>query len=296
MKCFTSLLTVIVTLFCVFPSIFSMEHKSLRQTKFAPFTKVALFIEGFSQESVTRMKLTIQSGMEGAEIVELKLNDLKSLTVRDYQLFAAPSEVSSGSETIVKEGMGIISNLVKGGSFLFSHLDSSSPLCKEFDYDGVKTTNDPFIYNGLCKGPITNVGPMQSECRAITALVDNKNKATIYNNFYVNGGFYFEDAESKKNCKILARVTPRKNSQSLIEFRKNTDSKAVVVACKHGSGAAILSGIQLDQNKLLLANYVNKHPENAHVKEVAEKLSEIPDFSSSLLHFVAVMRLASLME
>lgn len=296
MKYCTSVLSIIVALFCAFPLISSMEHKSLRQSKSVGFTKVALFIEGFSPESTLRMKLTIKSGLEHAEVVDLKLNDLKSITTHDFQLFAAPSEVSAGSESIVKEGMGIISGFVKKGSFLFSHLDSSSPLCKEFDYDGVKTRNNPYIYDGTCVGPITNTGPMESECRAVTALVESKSKTVLYNNFYVHGGFYFDDAESKKDCRVLAKITPRKNSQTLIEFRNNAGSKAIIVACKYGSGAAILSGVQLDQNKLLLANYVAKHPENTHVKEVADKLSDVSSFSSSLLYFVTIMKVAATLE
>ncbi|KAH8582199.1 uncharacterized protein ELE39_002941 [Cryptosporidium sp. chipmunk genotype I] len=297
MKFCASLLSVIVTLFCTFASVLSMEHKSLRQSKLSGFTKVGLFIEGFTQDSLSRTRLTIKRGFEEAEIVELKLQDLKTMTpAHGIQLFVAPSEASTGSESIVKEGMAIISGFVQKGSFLFSHVDSTSPLCREFEYEGVKTTNNPFIYDGLCVGPITKTGPMETDCRAVTASVDSRVKMVTYNNLYVYRGFYFVDAESKKNCKVLASVTPRENSQTLIEFRRNTDAKAVIVACRHGSGAAILSGVQLDQNAAFLSNYVSKHPEHTHVKSVAESLSDISEFSTTLLHFIAMMKVTAALE
>ncbi|KAJ1606892.1 putative signal peptide-containing protein [Cryptosporidium canis] len=278
-------------LFSVFAPVLSMEHTSLRQARSgATVTKVGLFVEGFSEESSFRTKMTIKAGLGEAEIIELKLEDLQAMTVTDIQLFVAPSEVSAGSESIVAEGMGIIADFVKKGSFLFSQLDSTSPLCKEFNYDGTETTNTNFIFDGVCKGPITKIGPMETECRAAMALVDSRTRMITYNNLYVNGGFYFEDAEAMESCRVLASITPRDNSETLIEFRKNTNAKAIVVACKHGNGAAILSGVQLDQNVSFLEAHVKRHPEHAHVSAVKDLLSEISEFSATLLHFMSVVK------
>ncbi|KAF7455826.1 Biotin-protein ligase N-terminal domain containing protein [Cryptosporidium felis] len=292
MKFICSVFSTTLTFLCLISLALSMEHTSLRQSKSLGITKVGLFVEGFTPESVFRTKATIKAGLEEVEIVDLMLNDLKSMASgsTDIKLFVAPSEASEGLANIVKEGMGIISELVSRGSLLFSQMDSSSPLCKEFDYDGVKTSNNPFIYNGLCVGPITNEGPMETECRAITTHVDSRVKMVTYNNLFVHRGFYFVDAEKKPNCRILGSATPRKNSQDLIEFRRNTDAVALIVACKHGNGAAILSGLQLDQNASFLGRYVERHPDQEHVKKVSEHLSEISEFTSSLMHMMAMLK------
>lgn len=297
MRFCVTLISVIAALLCTSTSVLSMEHKSLRQSKTELFTKVGLFIEGFTLESVARTKLAIEKGFEQVEIVDLTLGDLKALPAsHGIQLFVAPSEMSTGLESVAKEGMAIISDFVLKGSFLFSQMDSSSTLCKEFDYEGVKTSNSPFIYDGVCVGPITKSGPMETECRAITAQVDSRARMVTYNNLFVHRGFYFVDAESKKNCKILASATPRDNSETLIEFRSNTNAKAIIVACKHGSGAAILSGVQLDQNAAFLKSYIARHPENTHVKSVTESLSDVTEFTKSLLHFVVMMKVTATLE
>ncbi|KAK9172820.1 Biotin-protein ligase, N terminal family protein [Cryptosporidium meleagridis] len=297
MRLCVTLLSVIVALLGFSTAVHSMEHKSLRQSKAELFTKVGLFIEGFTPESIARTRMAITKGFEQAEIIDLTLDNLKALpTTHDIQLFVAPSEARAGLESAVKEGMAIISGFVQKGSFLFSQMDSSSTLCREFDYEGTKSFNTPFIYDGVCVGPITKSGPMETECRAIKAHVDSRTRMVTYNNLFVHRGFYFVDAESKKNCKILASATPRDNSRTLIEFRSNTNAKAIIVACRHGSGAAILSGVQLDQNAAFLSSYIAKHPENTHVKEVAESLSDVSELSASLLHFVAMMKVTATLE
>lgn len=286
---------MVTALLCVAPFAFSMEHTSLRQSRTSGLTKVGLFVEGFSPESVFRTKMTIKSGMEGVELVELTLNDLKGMAGTDIQLFVAPSETAVGSEAIVKEGMGILAGFVSKGHLLFSQVDSSSVLCKEFDYNGQKTTNSPFIFDGVCVGPITKIGPMEKECRAASVLVDSRTRMITYNNLFVHGGFYFVDPE-KSNCKPLGSMTPRDNSQTLIEFRKNTDAKAVIVVCKHGSGAAILSGIQLDQNVAFLDLHLKRNPDHSHIQNVKEHLSDISEFSNSLLHFMAMLKVIASSE
>ncbi|KAL3128340.1 putative signal peptide-containing protein [Cryptosporidium hominis] len=297
MRFCVTLISVIAALLCASTSVLSMEQKSLRQSKTELFTKVGLFVEGFTLDSVARTKMAIEKGLQQVEIVDLTLEDLKALpTSHGIQLFVAPSEMSTGLESVAKEGVAIISGFVHKGAFFFSQLDSSSTLCKEFDYEGVKTSNVPFIYDGVCAGPITKSGPMETECRAITAHVDSRTKMVTYNNLFVHKGFYFVDAESKKNCKILASATPRDNSETLIEFRSNADAKAIIVACKYGSGAAILSGVQLDQNATFLKGYIARHPENTHVKNVAESLSDVSEFTKSLLHFVVMMKVTAALE
>lgn len=284
-------------LFSVFAPAFSMEHTSLRLSKpGSGITKIGLFVEGFTPESVFRTKMTIKSGLEGAEVVDLSLKDIMSISSTDIQMFVTPSEAAAGSEDVVKEGMLFLSKLVHKGSLLFSQLDSSSQLCKEFDYNGVKTVNSNFIFDGTCTGPVTKIGPMETECRAVMAHVDSRVRMIIYNNLYINGGFIFDGAESQQKCKILASITPRENSDTLIEFRRNADSKAVVIVCKHGDGAAILSGLQLDQNAAFLESHVKKHPEHAHVKAVSDHLSDITDLSSTLLHFMAMMKVIASTE
>ncbi|KAF7455827.1 Biotin-protein ligase N-terminal domain containing protein [Cryptosporidium felis] len=147
------------------------------------------------------------------------LNDLKSMASgsTDIKLFVAPSEVSDGFANNVKEGMGVIAELVSRGSLLFSQMDSSSPLCKEFDYDGVKTPNNPFIYNGLCVGPITNEGPMETECRALVTYATHYG---IVVNLFTHEGFYFANTDKKGNYKITRSGILCKNNQDLIEFRE----------------------------------------------------------------------------
>ncbi|KAH8738696.1 hypothetical protein FG386_000487 [Cryptosporidium ryanae] len=288
---FLSLLLPLASLFLV-AFAEELEKQQLRRGsppspgKAPKIEKIGLFVEGFTPESISRTKKTISVGLEGVEIVELLLSDLQSALSLNIGIFAAPSDVIPGSLPTVKQGMDIIEGFVQKGSLLFSQMSSSSVLCKEFIYSGESTTNSPFIYDGQCVGPLTGIGPFEKDSRAITIKVGDGNGGSKSNNAFTYGGFYFKDADKKENCIILAKATPRSDSEALIEFDESADPEAVVVACKHGNGAAILSGIYIDQNKSFLKSLLEKIPDQGKLPDVVELLSEVPEFSELVLGFL----------
>ncbi|KAH7647979.1 hypothetical protein FG379_000762 [Cryptosporidium bovis] len=245
--------------------------------------KVGLFVEGFTAESIKRTKTIISVGLEGAEILELLLSDLQSGQLDDVKLFAAPSDPAPGASHIVGQGMAILAGFVEKGSLLFSQMSSSSILCEEFIYNGETTTNSPFIYEGQCIGPLTETGPFHKDSRAATIKISGREET---NNVFVYGGFYFKEASQKENCIVLATITPNPDSEVTIEFNESADPEAVIVACKHGNGAAILSGVYIDQNKSFIGALLDEIQESEHLRNVHDALSEMPIYKSSIYGFL----------
>ncbi|KAK6588697.1 hypothetical protein RS030_3389 [Cryptosporidium xiaoi] len=241
--------------------------------------KVGLFVEGFTAESVKRTKRVISGGLEGAEIIELLLSDLQSGQFDDIKLFAAPSDPAPDSSHIIEQGMAIIAGLVEKGSLLFSQMSSSSVLCQEFIYNGETKNYSPFIYEGQCIGPLTGTGPFHEDSRAATIKISGRDETE---KMLVYGGFYFKEASQKENCIVLATITPNPESEVTIEFDESANPEAVIVACKHGDGAAILSGVYIDQNKLFIGSLLDKIQESEHLRNVHNALSEMTTYAASI--------------
>lgn len=257
--------------------------------------KVGLFVEGFTHESIFRTKKTISVGLGSANILELSLSDLKEGKAQGITLLAAPSDVIVGSEAIVKEGVDILAGLVENGSILFSQVDSSSPLCKNFIFNGVTTENSPYIYNGDCVGPITKTESLIDESKAVTIKVQSKSDEEVYNNFFVFRGFYFKDVDQVENCQPLGLMTPNPEADVLINFDKDASTQAALVVCKYGKGAAILSGVHIDQNKSFIDAVVKSLPEEKreHLSKVSEQLTSVSKYLNTLLGFLLTLTITA---